>query len=257
MNFILNMKLSSANKKFISIKKSNFEYIIIPQKSILSFSTKKDFCIFSLKHQTSFHCRLLKTEIEKINNSILYKDENFVDLYKNIHSEIINGNKTIFFQKEMLFIFIVSLIISFLIPITVENLTDNIRFNRNLSFFFVYVLTSVMSWSLIESKFIKDKSKIQIKHFYSNSHWMHMLLNDSIYYSVKKNFIKNIYRFKWGKYILLKDNTCIPCSDDFISKELSSIKEKNESVTLKIILHIFGFIFSFIWACLSLLVFEF
>lgn len=249
------MKLSSANKKYISIKKNKFEYIIIPQKNILSFSTKNNYVYFHLENESSFCCRLSKFEIEiiekKLNDRILDKNDNLFSLYKSANSEIIKGNKTIFFRKKMLFLFVASLITSILIPLSIGNITNNIEFNRNLSFFLVYLLISCISWSFVELKFIKEKSETQIKYFYTYSKWLHILLSNGIYYSINKEFIKNIYSLKWGKYIQLKDNKCYPCSDDFISKELPSIKEKKESLIFKFTLHVFGVIFSFIWACLS------
>lgn len=248
------MELVAINKKYISIRKNNSVYIVIPRQAIVSFSLKNKFVLFSLKDGTSFSCLVQETEkIGKLFNNIFLDEKNdLINVHNKACSEIIEAKKIIFLGREMLFLFFVALLASPLVHYIIGNITGNEKFNGHLSVFLVYLLISCIIWCLIESKFLGEGTKIKIKYFYLGGKWMHLALNDSVYYSVNKDFIKNIYCLKWGKCIQLKDNTCFPCSGDFVLKELSAFKIKKRNVILKIILHIAGVVFSLIWACCSL-----
>lgn len=228
----------SANKNYLSIKEKDFGYFIIPTGLINTVVKKGEYIHVSLKNGTVFKCYVsTSAAIDRISiDTETNGNSNVAKLFKTAYCECVTSKKVIYIRTERFILSGGLFILAFFIPSVVNHFNADPERCLGLSSSLIFLLINFALYYLIASAFSKTKKQETIHYFHFNSKWLHLQTDSGIYYSIRKNYIRDVYHLNCGKYILLKNNDCLPCSDEFISGELASMEIKRERKWLRWVL---------------------
>lgn len=228
----------SANKNYLTIREKDFGYTIIPVGCIKAAVMKGTYIHLSLKNGIDFKClSSTSADIDRISiNAATNGDSKSVKLFKNACCESVTGKKVMYLRTEQLSLSGGLFLLAFFIPAIVRQFAADPEHCLSLSSSLIFLLINFALYYLIASAFSKTKKQETIRYFHCHSKWLHLQTDSGIYYSIRKNYIRDVYRLNCGKYILLKNNDCLPCSDEFISAELAFREIKREKTWLRWVL---------------------
>lgn len=226
------MEYVSANKKHLSIREQNSGYIIIPTELIKAVSIKGNNIRISLKDRTVFNCHISNPDsaaIDRISiNAEAHDSRSVSTLFGAACCESVTGKKVMYIRAERLILSGGLFLLAFFIPAIVSYFSADPEFCLGRSSSLIFLTMNFALYYLAASDFYKTKKQEAVNYFHLNSKWQHLQSASGIYYSIRKDYIRKVYHLNCGKYILLKNNACLPCSDDYISGELASEEIKRE-----------------------------
>jgi len=244
----------SANKNYLTIREKDFGYTIIPVGCIKAAVMKGTYIHLSLKNGIVFKC-LSSADIDRISiNAATNGNSKSVKLFKNACCESVTGKKVMYLRTEQLSLSGGLFLLAFFIPCIVGHFTADTERCLSLSSSLIFLSINFALYYLLASAFSITKKQESINYFRLNSKWLHLQSDSGIYYSIRKDYIRAVYHLSCGKYILLKNNNCLPCSDDYISAELASIEIKRERKWLRWVLLVLYIPLSVILTVLYLLI---
>lgn len=234
------MEYLSLTKKNLSLRKKGVGFIIIPIDFIDDAVVKGKYIHIALKNDTVFKCQISEAKVADIEKIFVNKDKygnrSKSPLYRNITSASVKGKRTTHIRTEQLILSWGLFLLAFFIPAIVSQFTADPERRLSLSSSLIFLLINFSLYYLIASAFSKTKKQETIHYFHCHSKWLHLQTDRGIYYSIRKDFIRAVYQLNGEKYILLKNNDGLPCSDDYISDELASMKIKRERKWLRWVL---------------------
>lgn len=226
------MEYVSVNKNYLTIREKDFGYIIIPTELIQAVAIKGNNIRISLKDRTVFKCHISKPASAAIDRISIYDEpngnSNAAKLFRNTCCESVTGKKVRYIRTEQLILSGGLFLLAFFIPAMVSYFSADPEFCLGRSSSLIFLTMNFALYNLVASDFSKTKKQNSVNYFRCNSKWLHLQSAGGLYYSVRKDYIREVYHLNCGKYILLKNNDCLPCSDDYISGELASAEIKRE-----------------------------
>lgn len=234
------MEYLSLTKKNLSLRKNGVGFIIIPIDFIDDAVVKGKYIHIALKNDTVFKCQISEAKVADIEKIFVNKDKygnrSKSPLYRNITSASVKGERITHIRTEQFILSGGLFLLAFFIPAIVRQFAADPEHCLSLSSSLIFLLINFALYYLVASAFSKTKEQETIRYFHCHSKWLHLQTDSGIYYSIRKNYIRDVYRLNCGKYILLKNNDCLPCSDDFISAELAFREIKRKKTWLRWVL---------------------
>lgn len=246
----------SVNKNYLTIRENAFGYTIIPTSRIDIAVVKGKYIHLSLTNGDVFKCRVAASAtIDSISlDAETNGNSNTAQLFSNTYCESVTGKKVMHIRTEQLTLSGGLFLLAFFIPCIVGHFTADTERCLSLSSSLIFLSINFALYYLLAAAFSITKKQESINYFRLNSKWLHLQTDSGIYYSIRKEYIRAVYHLSCGQYILLKNNNCLPCSDDFISTELASIEIKRERKWLRWVLLVLYIPLSVILTVLYLLI---
>lgn len=246
----------SVNKNYLTIRENAFGYTIIPTSRIDIAVVKGKYIHLSLTNGDVFKCRIATSAaIDRISlNAETTGNSNTAKLFSNTSCESITGKKVMYMRTEQFILSGGLFLLAFFLPCIVGHFTADTERCLSLSSSLIFLSINFALYYLLASAFSITKKQESINYFRHNSKWLHLQSDSGIYYSIRKDYIRAVYHLSCGKYVLLKNNNCLPCSDDFVSAELATMEIKRERKWLRWVLLVLYIPLSVILTVLYLLI---